>query len=64
MLLNNYNKIIELQNKIKDLESQINAEKNKILNLDYVKTKLSKPVQNPKEYVKTIKYLIDKIYSC
>jgi hypothetical protein len=58
------NKIIELQNKIKDLESQINTEKNKILNLDYVKTKLSKPVQNPKEYVKTIKYLIDKIYSC
>lgn len=57
------NKIIELQNKIKDLESQINAEKNKILNLDYVKTKLSKPVQNPKEYVKTIKHLMDKIFN-
>jgi hypothetical protein len=57
------NKIIELQNKIKDLESQINTEKNEILNLEYVKSKLSKPVGKTGEYIKTIKYLMDKIYS-
>lgn len=57
------NKIVELQNQIKELESKIRDEKNKILNLEYVKTTLSKPVKKTKEYIETLKHLMDKIYN-
>jgi hypothetical protein len=57
------NKIVELQNQIKELESQIRVEKNKILNLEYVKSKLSQPVKKTKEYIETLKHLMDKVYN-
>jgi hypothetical protein len=53
------NKIVELQNQIKKLESLIRNEKNEILNLEYVKSKLSKPVKKTKEYIETLKHLIE-----
>ena len=43
--------------RIKQLKAQIEIEKNKISNSDYVKSKLNKNVKNIKEYIDVIKKL-------
>ena len=55
--------IIKLQDQIKNLESQIWEEKSKILNLDYVQSKLNKPVGKTNEYIRTVKYLHESLFT-
>jgi len=49
--------IIELNNKIEELKIQISEEKTKIINLNYVQSKLNKPIKHINKYIQTIKYL-------
>lgn len=53
-------KINDYENEIKELQKKIIQEKQKILNLDYVKSKFNKPVSDVKEYIHTASYLFDK----
>lgn len=57
----NVNNINELMNQIKKLEQKIKIEKDEILNSEYVKSKLNKPMKKTNDYVRTVKYLNDKI---
>lgn len=47
--------IIELNKKIEELENQISNEKTKIINLNYVQSKLNKPIKHISKYIQTIK---------
>jgi hypothetical protein len=51
--------IIELQNQIKEFENKISTEKSKILELEYVQSKLNRPIEKTKtsQYIQTVKYL-------
>lgn len=53
-------KITEYENEIKLLEMKIRQEKYKILNLDYVKSRLHSQVPNIKQYIECINYLHGK----
>jgi hypothetical protein len=53
--------IIKLQDQIKTLKSQIWEEKTKIRGLDYVQSKLNKPVGKTNEYIRTVKYLYESL---
>lgn len=55
--------IIKLQDQIKKLKSQIWEEKTKIRDLDYVQSKLNKPVGKTNEYIQTVKYLYESLFS-
>lgn len=55
-------KIADYENEIKVLEMRIKQEKQKILNLDYVKSRFNGQVSNVKEYIETIKYIHDKYF--
>jgi DNA repair ATPase RecN len=54
------NTITNYENEIKLLETKIKQEKQKILNLDYIKSKLNRKVPNIKEYIKTINIMYNK----
>jgi hypothetical protein len=55
--------IIKLKDQIKGLESKIREEKSKIRNLDYVQSKLNKPVGKTNEYIRTVKYLYESLFT-
>ena len=55
--------IIKLQDQIKELSSQIWEEKSKIRNLDYVQSKLNKPIGKTNEYIRTVKYLYESLFT-
>ncbi len=59
-LIESLNKIKNYENEIKLLETKIKQEKQKILNLDYTKSKLNRQIPNTKEYIETINYLKNK----
>ena len=50
-------KISEYENEIKLLEMKIRQEKYKILNLDYVKSRLHRHVPNVEQYIECVSYL-------
>ena len=54
------NKITNYENEIKLLEIKIKQEKKKILNLDYIKSKLKQQVPKKKEYIETLNYISKK----
>lgn len=60
-ILNNVNKINELRNQIKKLEEKIRIEENEILNSEYVKSKLNKPIKKTSNYIETIKNIDKRI---
>lgn len=53
--------IIKLEGVIKKLQNQINEEKSKLLQLEYVQSKLNKPIGKTNEYVRTVKYLYESL---
>ena len=59
-LIESLNAITNYENEIKLLETKIKQEKQKILNLDYIKSKFNRQVLNKKEYIETIKYISKK----
>ena len=56
-LVESLNAIINYENEIKLLEKKIKQEKQKILNLDYIKSKLNMRIPYIKEYIETIKFI-------
>ena len=48
-----------VKNQIKELENKISEEKSKIIKLDYVQSKLNKPIEKTDEYIQTIKNLLN-----
>lgn len=55
--------IVKLQDQIKELEKQISTEKSKIVELNYVQSKLNKPIEKTNQYIKTVKYLMNEIFN-
>jgi hypothetical protein len=51
--------ILDLKKQIKELENKISEEKSKIIKLDYVQSKLNKPIKKTDEYIQTIKNLFE-----
>jgi len=62
-LIESLNAITNYENEIKLLEIKIKQEKQKILNLDYIKSKFNRQVLNKKEYIETIKYISKKYFN-
>ena len=53
--------IIKLKNVKKEIENLIWEEKLKIIQLEYVQSKLNKPIGETNEYIQTVKYLDESI---